>query len=106
MSAPVLNLDGYTDVPDSKIAVVVTFLEMTGPPEQPLAPRRGDVSLERWTDPDVAGYRRLFREVGADWIWFGRLLQDETPRSVIRPGHQPRRRDVKGRVGRRANPGR
>jgi len=73
---PALNLDGYTAVPDGKIAFVVTYLEMCEAPSQPLAPPRTDVTLERWTAPDVATYRKLFREIGEDWIWFSRLEQD------------------------------
>jgi len=74
MSGQVLNLNGYTDVPDGKIAVVVTFLQMLERPEAPLAPAREDLALERWVSPDPDDYRRLFREVGEDWIWFGRLV--------------------------------
>lgn len=76
MVAQVLNLDGYTEVPDGKIAFIVTYLEMRQAPEKPLAPARSDVTLERWTAPDVETYRRLFREIGQDWIWFSRLEQD------------------------------
>jgi len=72
-----LNLDGYTDIPDGKVAFVVTFLEMLQAPAEPLAPPRKDVTLERWTEPDVARYRILFKEIGEDWIWFSRLEQDE-----------------------------
>lgn len=72
-----LNLDGYTEVPDGKIAFVVTYLEMLQAPAKPLAPPRSDVTLERWSAPDVASYRELFKEIGEDWIWFSRLEQDE-----------------------------
>ncbi|WP_305987379.1 GNAT family N-acetyltransferase [Roseibium sp. MMSF_3544] len=77
MTGQVLDLNGYTDVPDGKIAFVVTFLEMVKPPEKPLAAAREDVSLLRWHDPDLAAYRNLFRQVGEDWIWFGRLTHDD-----------------------------
>eukprot|EP00903_Cladosiphon_okamuranus_P002114 g2112.t1 len=72
-----LNLDGYTEVPDGKVAFVVTYLEMLQSPAEPLAKPRSDVTLERWTSPDVASYRRLFKAIGEDWIWFSRLEQDE-----------------------------
>lgn len=71
-----LNLDGYTDVPSGKIAFVVTFLEMTQAPPSPLCPKRHDVSLQRWQKPDAERYRQLFRDVGEDWIWFGRLAME------------------------------
>lgn len=72
-----LDLNGYTDVPNAKIAVIVTYLEMTSPPGQPLAPERGDVDLERWNAPEPSTYKKLFREVGEDWIWFGRLTKPD-----------------------------
>lgn len=72
-----LDLNGYTDVPAGKIAFVVTFLEMLAAPEKPLAPDRTDIVLERWEAPGAEEYRRLFREVGEDWIWFGRLTMDD-----------------------------
>ncbi|PVB59702.1 GNAT family N-acetyltransferase [Labrenzia sp. 011] len=77
MPEQTLNMDGFTDVPDGKIAVVVTHLEMLKAPDAPLAPARDDLTLERWASTDVEAYRRLFREVGADWIWFGRLVLDD-----------------------------
>lgn len=77
MTDRVLDLNGYTDVPDGKIAFVVTFLEMLAPPPSPLAPARDDVDLLRWNAPDLAAYRSLFRQVGEDWMWFGRLIHDD-----------------------------
>jgi GNAT superfamily N-acetyltransferase len=77
MSTQALNLDGYTDIPEGKVAFVVTFLEMLQAPEQPLAPSRSDVTLQWWQTPDLDSYRKLFREVGEDWIWFGRLVHDD-----------------------------
>ncbi|MEP2705188.1 MAG: GNAT family N-acetyltransferase [Roseibium sp.] len=73
MTELVLNLDGYTDVPVTKIAFVVTHLEMTSEPQEPLAGARQDLVLERWNKPGADEYQKLFREVGENWIWFGRL---------------------------------
>ena len=49
-------------------------------------PRRAGYSL-RVIDPgDLAGYRRLFRKVGEDLMWFSRLIMpDEKLRSIL--GH-------------------
>ncbi|WP_428687742.1 GNAT family N-acetyltransferase [Roseibium sp.] len=77
MSGPELELNGYTDIPDGKVAFVVTFLEMRERPEQPLAPPRQDVRLERWSEPKAEDYRKLFREVGEDWLWFARLAASD-----------------------------
>lgn len=84
MTERVLDMNGYTDIPAGKIAFVVTFLEMRRPPEEPLAPARDDLTLERWQRPEVDAYRALFRKIGADWIWFGRLaLAGETLETML-----------------------
>ncbi|MEE4015403.1 GNAT family N-acetyltransferase [Roseibium sp. FZY0029] len=90
MSTQALNLDGYTDIPEGKVAFVVTFLEMLQAPERPLAPPRSDVTLRRWETPETDSYRKLFREVGEDWIWFGRLVHDDaTLRQLLaEPGRE------------------
>lgn len=76
MSSIELDLNGYTDVPDTKIAVVVTYLEMLSRPD--LTDRRAPdgVTLERWHNPDPEQYVRLFRAIGDEWLWFGRLVLD------------------------------
>ncbi len=65
--------EGHRPVPTGCIAAVVTWLELDRPPppERPRWPR--GVGLERATAPDPARYRRLFVEIGRDWLWFGRL---------------------------------
>ncbi|THH35412.1 GNAT family N-acetyltransferase [Aliishimia ponticola] len=73
--------DGYHDVPDGYLAMVVTYLEMTEP-----APLRGVplpegcafVPLAR----DVDVYRDVFRRVGQEWLWFGHLLLDDATLSA------------------------
>lgn len=77
MTSIPLDLDGYTDLPKGKIALVVTFLEMLAAPAPPLSGERPDVELKPWERPDPQQYRELFKEVGADWLWFGRLSYDD-----------------------------
>ncbi|MTI43580.1 acetyltransferase (GNAT) family protein [Roseibium hamelinense] len=72
-----LDLNGYTDIPNNKIAVVVTHLEMIKKPSSRLAGDRNDVVLKRWQRPDASAYKSLFREIGEDWIWFGRLVEPD-----------------------------
>jgi GNAT superfamily N-acetyltransferase len=44
--------------------------------------------IERWHEPDVDGYRRLYRAVGENWLWVSRLVcADEALRSTL---HDPR----------------
>lgn len=78
MSSIPLDLNGYTDVPNNKIAVVVTYLEMLSKPD--LADRQppDGVVLERWHNPDPEDYLRLFRAIGDEWLWFGRLVMDRS----------------------------
>jgi len=78
MSAVSLDLNGYTDIPNDKIAFVVTFLEMLAKPGDGRASETpSGVSLERWETPLPADYVRLFRQIGDDWLWFGRLVLEE-----------------------------
>lgn len=65
---PVL-LDGYTDLPPGKIANVVTFLERTGPPAAPPAPR-DDLTVRHVVRPTVPWFRALYRRIGEKWLWF------------------------------------
>jgi len=74
--------DGFHDVPPGKLAMVVTYLEMTAPQLRGvLCPEGvGFGTLE----PDVGTYRDLFRRVGEDWLWYGRLgLDDDTLGAIL-----------------------
>ncbi|HEX2136627.1 MAG TPA: GNAT family N-acetyltransferase [Microvirga sp.] len=82
--SPVLNLNGYTDVPAGKIAAVVTYLEMRSRPRLRRLPP-GGLGLTRIT-ADVERFRALFRAVGEPWMWFSRaIMPDERLRAII--GH-------------------
>ncbi|MGA2189370.1 MAG: GNAT family N-acetyltransferase [Steroidobacteraceae bacterium] len=65
---------GYSDVPDGKLASVVTCLEMLAKPA--LRAERGDASwqLRRVAQPDPLWYRELFGRIGAEWLWYSRLV--------------------------------
>jgi GNAT superfamily N-acetyltransferase len=99
MSGQKLDLDGYTDVPDGKVAFVVTFLEMFSPPGASHAPARDDVTLERWISPKADEYRKLFRQVGEDWIWFGRLTleNDALEKMLSEPSRENFRPIINGK---------
>lgn len=68
--------DGYHDVPLGKLAMVVTHLEMreAAPLRDVLAPE--GVALRALT-PTLDWYRDIFRRVGQDWLWFGRLTKTD-----------------------------
>ena len=81
-----LDRNGYYDLPPGKIASLVTYLEMTAPPAPRSAPDRPELSLRRVERPDLAWYRDLFRRIGTDWLWFGRLVMpDDEVRAIL--GH-------------------
>ena len=73
---------GYHAVPPGMIASVVTSLEMLEPPNP--RPETSDASwrLERLS-PDPGEYRRLYRAVGEDWLWFSRLGLTEAELSGV-----------------------
>lgn len=82
MSSVSLDLDGYTEIPAGKIAFVVTYLEMREKNALDV-PLRSDVRLERWEAPELDEYRSLFRKIGADWLWSGRLTKSDEELSEI-----------------------
>ncbi len=71
----------YEAVPDGELAAVVTYLEMHAPPagEVPACP----LSLHRIKAPDPQQYRELFRLIGAPWLWFSRLIMDDSKLAAI-----------------------
>ena len=66
--------DGFHDVPDGKIAAVVTSLQMFARPALRAEAPSADWSLERLEAPDPGDYLSLYRAVGTDWLWFTRLV--------------------------------
>jgi GNAT superfamily N-acetyltransferase len=65
----------YEPVAQGELAAVVTYLEMTRPPEH--QSHGSPLSLKHVGVPDPEHYRRLFRLVGAPWLWFSRLILDD-----------------------------
>jgi GNAT superfamily N-acetyltransferase len=77
---------GLTPIPPGEVATVVTTLEMrTRAALRPLPESR--LRLVEWKAPEPKKYRALFRRIGAPWLWFSRLVMDDTRlRSII---HDP-----------------
>lgn len=59
------------------VVVRTTFLEMTEPPRTPPVPLPFGCEVKRWQRPGLVEYRRLFRAVGGEWGWSGRLIQKQ-----------------------------
>ncbi|MTH98427.1 GNAT family N-acetyltransferase [Roseibium sp. RKSG952] len=89
MASIELDLEGYTDLPAGKLAFIVTYLQMLEKPAGHKVPDREDVRLERWHVPDPEAYLSLFKAIGEDWLWFGRLVlsRDE----LVATLHEPTR---------------
>ncbi len=73
--------NGYSDVPDGKLAAVVTHLEMTARPAG--VGRDGPWVLRREPAPGLDWYRELHRRVGQDWLWFSRQQLDDAALAAI-----------------------
>jgi GNAT superfamily N-acetyltransferase len=82
---PKLELpNGYYELPRGKLANVVTFLEMMARPSRQLKPLPDNVRLERINPSDLDLYRKYFRAVGEDLMWFSRLIMsDEKLHSIL-----------------------
>lgn len=76
---------GYSAIPPGSLANVVTCLEMKAPPVNavPGTSVRPPFELARLAASDLDHYRRLFRAVGEDWLWFSRLVMPEAELRAI-----------------------
>ncbi|MCY7339509.1 MAG: GNAT family N-acetyltransferase [Sphingomonas bacterium] len=70
------------DVPAGQLAAVVSYLEMRAPPLKHALPA-SPLELHRIEDPAPAAYRELFRQVGAPWLWFSRLIMPDAALAAI-----------------------
>ena len=64
-------------VADGEIAAIVTYLEMRAPPPAEPLPQTLLALVPR-PAPSPGEYRALFRKVGARWLWFSRLVMDDS----------------------------
>jgi GNAT superfamily N-acetyltransferase len=71
----------YEPVADGELAAVVTYLEMHERPA--VGVPRSTLDLLRLTNPSVERYRELFRLVGAPWLWFSRLIMEDSKLATI-----------------------
>ncbi len=66
--------NGYHDVPPGKLAVVVTYLEMTEEPDLPDVAFPEELRVTHVSNPEVPWYRDMFLRVGGyEWLWSSRL---------------------------------
>ena len=78
-----LNLNGYTDIPNGKVANIATYLEIVGRPPLRPVPEAG-LTLNAMSPPELTRYKAIFKAVGEDWLWFSRLtISDEELEKII-----------------------
>jgi GNAT superfamily N-acetyltransferase len=75
--------DGYHDLPEGKLAAVVTYLEM-----RTRVGSRPEREEPRWTlrhapTPSLGWYRALYRRVGESWLWSCRLVMPDAALAAI-----------------------
>ncbi|WP_428426809.1 GNAT family N-acetyltransferase [Pararhizobium sp.] len=76
--------DGYSPVPAGKVANVVTFLEMRQRPAETTGLPGLPFALVRLSPQNLDIYRRLFRDVGEDWLWGSMLgVGDDEVRGIL-----------------------
>ncbi len=74
---PLLNLDGYTDVPPGKMATVVTYLEtLARPPLRADPPGSMGLALDLMSVEQIERYLAIYRTLGDRWMWFSRLVME------------------------------
>jgi GNAT superfamily N-acetyltransferase len=74
--------NGYFDVPNGKIAAVVTHLEMLDRPVLPPDPE-GAWARRQVAHPDLNWFRDLYRRVGEEWLWFSRARMGDAELAAI-----------------------
>lgn len=76
-------------VPEGKLEMIVTYLEMRAPPAGAPVPHRAEqVALMRAERPTVSFYRYLYNTVGGPWLWYERrLLDDDALEAIVGDEH-------------------
>ncbi|TDL79521.1 GNAT family N-acetyltransferase [Palleronia sediminis] len=82
-SRPPALSPGLYDLPSGHVAAVVTHLERRSPPDTPAGPAPEGVALHRDRTMSPETYRRLFAEIGRDWLWQSRLHMDTRTLSAL-----------------------
>jgi GNAT superfamily N-acetyltransferase len=70
--------DEYTRLSSGRVAAVITHLEMYACPLLPAAPEDSPYRLKYVSNPDLDWYRGLYRAVGENWLWFSRLMLEDS----------------------------
>ena len=71
-----LSADGNTDLPPGKTSTLVTYSPLPQPPDRMPAEAPAGIAIHPYT-PAPDAYRALFRAIGENWLWVGRLRLDD-----------------------------
>ena len=75
---------GYSNAAAGHVVSVITCLEMLEKPTTVPAVRLPDgITLDTLHRSDLPAYRALFRKIGADWLWYSRLIMSDAELSAI-----------------------
>ena len=69
--------NGYYELPRGKLVNAVTCLEMRAKPAFVPTPLPEGCHLEKFNRHDLAKFRNLFLRIGADLLWFSRLIMPD-----------------------------
>jgi GNAT superfamily N-acetyltransferase len=73
-----VSLDGITSIPPGRVGTIKTYLAMTARPALTSSAPPPGYGLARLKGVDAARYRAIFMTLGRRWLWWSRLLLDET----------------------------
>jgi len=75
---------GYSNAAPGHVVSVVTCLEMLEKPATVPAVRLPEgITLDTLHRSNLPAYRALFRKIGADWLWYSRLVMSDDELSAI-----------------------
>ncbi len=75
--------DGDYRLPPGKVAMVVTYLQMSAVPDRAEIAAPDGVTLRRWSEVTRDSYLALFRAIGTPWLWYGRLQKSAAELDAI-----------------------
>ena len=70
--------DQIIDLPKGKLVTLKTYLAIPVSDTVTDSPLPNEISLERLGPADFIRYRALFAKVGENWLWFSRLLLNDS----------------------------
>lgn len=73
-----LHNEQQIEVPEGKVRVAITYLEMTSYKPQSVKKKRAEnLSIIRAHNPTVSFYRYLYNTVGEKWYWYEQRLKSD-----------------------------